>query len=57
MQSDLPTACISDCLKVKVHELVRSLLKFICLGMDFSDDTDQRITDLSFETTAQTFNI
>ena len=56
-QSNLPTACVNDCLKVKLHEMVTSLLKLIVLGMDFSDHTDQWITDLSFETKAQTFNI
>ena len=56
-QSNLSTTCANDCSKVKVHELVRLLLQFICLGMDFSDHANQRITDLSFDTKAQTFNI
>ena len=38
---------VNDWSKVKVHELVRSLLKFTCLNMDFSDHTNQQITDLS----------
>ena len=45
-QLSLLTACARDCSKVKVHELVKSLLKFIVLGMNFSDDVDQWITDL-----------
>ena len=36
-QPNLSTACVNDCTKVKLHELVRSLLKFIYLGMYFSD--------------------
>ena len=54
-QLNLPTTCANDCFKVKVHELVRSILKFIFLGMDFSDHADQRILDLPFDTKAQTF--
>ena len=48
---------VNDWSKVKVHELVRSLLKFTCLNMDFSDHTNLQITDLSFDTKVQTFNI
>ena len=56
-QSNLQTACVNDCSKVKGHELVRPLQKFICLGMDLSNHTDQWITDLSFDTKVETFNI
>ena len=45
-QWNLLIACASDCSKVKAHELVKSLLKFIVLGMTFSDHIDQWITDL-----------
>ena len=38
---NLPTAFVNDNSKVKLHELGRSLLKFNCLGMDFSDCSDQ----------------
>ena len=34
IKSNLPTTCLNDCLKVKVHELVRSLVK--CQGMEIS---------------------
>ena len=47
--------CINNSLKVKVHGLVISPLKFICLGMDFSDHSDQEITDQLFDRKAQTF--
>ena len=47
---------LNDCSKLKVYELVRSILKFIGPGMDFSDHADQWIIDLSFDTKAQTFN-
>ena len=39
-QFNLPTACVNDCSKMKLHELVSSLQKFIALGMDFSDHRD-----------------
>ena len=56
-QPNLPTNCAKGCSKVKVHELARSLLKFIWLGMDFSNYADQRITDLSINKKSQTFNV
>ena len=49
-QPNLLAACVNDCSKVKLHELFRSLLKLICLVVDFSNDLDQRITDLQFDT-------
>ena len=49
-QLNLPTACVNDSPNVKVHELVRSLVKFIVPGMDFSNDADQWITDLLLDT-------
>ena len=49
-QSNLQTTCVNHCSKVALDELVRSLLKFIFLGMGFSDRSDQQITDLSFDT-------
>ena len=49
--------CVNDWSKVKVHELVRSLLKFSCLNLDFSDHTDPQVTDLRFYTNIQTFNL
>ena len=55
-QRNLPTACVNDCSKVKVHELFRPL-KLICQGMDFGDHSDQWIADLSFDIKAQIFNI
>ena len=56
-QSNLPTACVNDCSKVKMNELVRSLLQFIVPGIDFSDHADQWIIDLLFPAKAQTFKI
>ena len=47
--SNLPEACVNDCLKVILHDFVRSL-KLICLGMDFLDYLDQQSTDLLFHT-------
>ena len=47
--------CVNNSLKVKMHGLVISPLKFICLGMDFSDHSDQEITDQLFDRKAQTF--
>ena len=47
---NLATAYVNDCSKAKLHELIRSLLKFIFLGMNFSDHSDQWITDLLFDT-------
>ena len=56
-QSNLPTTCVNYCSEVKVHKLVTPLLQFIVLGVDFSDHTDQWITDLSFDTKTKTLHI
>ena len=44
-------------LKMKIYQLVRLLLKFICLDMYFLDHLDQQVNDLSFNAKVQTFNI
>ena len=48
---------VNDCSKVNVHEFIRSLLKFTCLNMDFSDHKNQQVTDLSFDKKVQTSNV
>lgn len=48
-QWNQPTVCVNNSSKLKVREYARSLIKFIYLDMDFSDHTDQRINDLSFD--------
>ena len=48
-KSKRPTACVSECSKVKLRVLVRPL-NFISLGMYFFDALDQKITDLLFQT-------